>query len=140
MSADRNEAPATDSVLIVDADIVSRHVIADYLRHCGYGVVEAANVGEALVALGEPTLSIDVILCDVSTLGSKVGFELANWVRTNRPELEVRLAGGVEMAADTAADLCESGPHLARPYEPEAVVDYIKRLRASRLSPSLPTI
>ena len=126
--------PVSSSILIVDGDIVSRHVIADYLRHCGYAVVEAANTDEALIALGEPTLSIDVILCDVSALGSRSGFELANWVRTNRPELEVRLAGGVEMAAETAAELCESGPHMKRPYEPEAVVDYIKRLRASRVS------
>ena len=120
------------SVLVVDGDIVSRHVIADYLRHCAYRVVEAANTDEALIALGEPTLSVDVILCDVSALGSKNGFQLATWVRANRPELEVRLAGGVEMAAETAAELCEIGPRLKRPYEPEAVVNYIKRLRASR--------
>lgn len=134
MNADPSADASLQAILIVDGDIVSRHVIADYLRHCGYAVVEAANTDEALVALGEPTLSIDVILCDVSALGSRDGFELATWVRTNRPELEVRLAGGVEMAADAAADLCENGPHLARPYEPEAVVDYIKRLRASRLT------
>jgi CheY-like chemotaxis protein len=126
------EEPMAPSILIVDGDIVSRHVIADYLRHCGYAVVEAANTDEALVALSEQTLSIDVILCDVSALGSRSGFELATWVRANRPELEVKLAGGVEMAAQTAADLCENGPQLARPYEPEAVIDYIKRLRASR--------
>jgi CheY-like chemotaxis protein len=132
MTADPAAEPVPSSILIVDGDIVSRHVIADYLRHCGYAVVEAANTDEAFIALGEPTLSIDVILCDVSALGSRSGFELANWVRANRPELEVRLAGGVEMAAQTAAELCESGPHLERPYEPLAVVDYIKRLRASR--------
>ncbi len=127
-------APSLASILTVDGDVVSRHVIADYLRHCGYAVVEAANTDEAFAALTEPSLSIDVILCDVSALGSQSGFELAQWVRSNRPELEVRLAGGVEMAAQTAAELCESGPKLARPYEPEAVVDYIKRLRASRLA------
>jgi CheY-like chemotaxis protein len=121
------------SILIVDGDIVSRHVIADYLRHCGYSVVEAANTDEAYAALVEPTLSIDVILCDVSALGSRSGFELATWVRANRPELEVRLAAGDVVAAQTAAELCESGPHLKRPYEPEAVTEYIKRLRASRL-------
>jgi CheY-like chemotaxis protein len=132
MTADPASEPISASILIVDGDIVSRHVIADYLRNCGYAVVEAANTDEALVALGEPTLSIDVILCDVSALGSRSGFELANWVRANRPALEVRLAAGVEMAAQAAAQLCESGPHLKRPYEPEAVVDYIKRLRASR--------
>ena len=132
MTASSAFKAVSSSVLIVDGDIVSRHVIADYLRHCAYGVVEAANTDEALIALGEATLSIDVILCDVSALGSRSGFELATWVRTNRPELEVRLAGGAAMTAKTAAELCESGPHLARPYEPEAVVDYIKRLRASR--------
>lgn len=133
MTADPAAELIPSSILIIDGDIVSRHVIADYLRHCGYAVVEAANTDEAFIALGEKTLSIDVILCDISALGSRSGFELASWVRTNRPELEVRLAGGVEMAAKTAAELCETGPHLKRPYEPEAVVDYIKRLRASRL-------
>jgi CheY-like chemotaxis protein len=122
------------SILIVDGDVVSRNVIADYLRDCGYRVVEAANTDEGFVALGEPKLAIDVILCDVSALGSRDGFQLASWVRSHRPELEVQLAGGVEMAAETAARLCESGPHLARPYEPDAVVDYVKRLRASRVA------
>lgn len=122
------------SVLIVDGDIVSRHVIADYLRHCGYAVVEAATTDEAYMAMVEPTFSIDVVLCDVGALGSRSGFELASWVRANRPDLEVRLAASVDVAAQTAAQLCESGPHLKRPYEPEAVVDYIKRLRASRIA------
>jgi CheY-like chemotaxis protein len=129
---DEGELPVA-SILIVDGDIISRHAIADYLRHCGYSVIEAAKAEEAFVALLEPTLSIDVILCDVSTLGSQIGFELSNWVRSNRAELEVKLVGGAEMAAKTASELCESGPDLARPYEPSAVIEYIKRLRASRL-------
>ena len=134
MSASSSDEPGPSSILIVDGDIISRHAIADYLRHCGYAVVEAAKIEEAMIALGEPSLSIDVILCEVTTIGSQTGFELATWVRANRPELEVKLAGGVEMAVQTAADLCESGPHLKRPYEPLAVMDYIKRLRASRLA------
>lgn len=134
MTADPAAAPVSASVLIVDGEVISRHVIADYLRNCGYAVVEAANTDEALVALGEPSLSIDVIVCDVGALGSRSGFELASWVRENHPGLEVRLAAGVDMTAQAAAQLCESGPHLKRPYEPEAVVDYIKRLRAGRLA------
>ena len=134
MTGEAEDGAGPSSILIIDGDVVSRNVIADYLRHCGYRVVEAANTDEGFVALGEPKLSIDVILCNVSALGSRDGFQLATWVRANRPELEVRLAGGVEMAAETAAKLCETGPHLARPYEPEAVVDYIKRLRASRVA------
>lgn len=134
MSSPGTETEKAASILIVDGDIVSRHAIGDYLRHCGYNVVEAATADEAYTALAEPTLSIDVILCEVSTLGTQVGFQLSAWVRSNRPELEVKLASGIDTAARTAADLCENGPHLARPYEPEAVVDYIKRLRAGRQS------
>lgn len=130
---DHSPDPIPSSILIVDGDIVSRHVIADYLRHCAYAVVEAANTDEAFVALGEPTLSIDVVLCEVTAVGSQNCYELANWVRSNRPELEVKLAGGLEMAAQTAGELCEAGPHLKKPYEPTAVIDYVKRLRASRL-------
>ena len=131
MKAVDRSSVSVASILIVDGDIVSRHAIADFLRHCGYQVVEAANTDEALIALREPTFSIDVIVCDIAAIGARSGFELASWVRKNRPQLEVRLAGTLENAVSTAAELCEVGPHLARPYEPEAVVDYIKRLRAA---------
>jgi len=124
--------PVEDAVLVVDGDIISRHAIADYLRHCGYAVVEAANTDEAMTALAEAALGIDVILCDIAAIGTRSGFELAQWVREHRPGLEVRLAGSLDVAARTAADLCETGPHLGRPYEPAAVVDYIKQLRAAR--------
>lgn len=133
MRARTERQPGAASVLIVDSDVVSRHVLADYLRHCSYAVVEAANTDEAQEALQEASLSIDVIMCHVDALGTKSSFELANWVRANRPELEVKIAAGVDKAAQTAAELCENGPHLARPYEPQAVTDYIKKLRASRV-------
>lgn len=120
------------AVLIIDGDIVSRHAISAYLRNCGYAVVEAANTDEAVKALAEPKLGVDVILCDIAALGTQSGFELAQWVRETYPALEVRLAGSLDGIAQTAADLCQSGPHLDRPYEPDAVVGYIKRLRAAR--------
>ena len=118
------------SVLIVDADIVSRHAIAEYLRGCGYAVVEAASTEEALIALGEPRLSIDIALIAVVETETKSYFELANWERSNFPDVKVKLAVNINRAAQTAAELCDDGPHLERPYNPEMVVDFIKRLRA----------
>jgi CheY-like chemotaxis protein len=132
MSAPTPQGGIAPSILIVDGDIISRHAIADYLRHCGYAVVEAATTDEALTALGELSLGVDVILCDAGAVGSQSAFGLSTWVRNNRPELEVRLAGSLEGVLNTAADLCENGPHLTRPYEPQAIIDYIKKLRASR--------
>ena len=60
------------------------------------------------------------------------GFALARWVRTERPRLNVILTGTIEKAAREAGDLCEEGPHLKKPYEPQNVVDWIKRLRNLR--------
>ncbi|MBV1690308.1 response regulator [Novosphingobium sp. G106] len=120
------------SVLIVDSDILVRHALADYLRHCGYRVVEAASSDEAMLALAEASLSVDVVLCDVAVAGSRSGFELATWVRQNRPDLEVKLAASVEGAAKAAANLCDSGPHTARPYDPQSVIDYIIQRRATQ--------
>jgi hypothetical protein len=59
------------------------------------------------------------------------GFGLAKWVRENRPGVQVILTGSVEKAAHAAGDLCLEGPHLAKPYEPHQVVEWIKRLKAS---------
>ena len=131
MTPPTSAQPAKDAILVVDADVLSRHAIAEYLRHCGYAVVEAANTDEAIIAVQDRSLSIDVIVCDIAAIGARSGFEFASWVRENRPELEVRLAGTLDRIVNTATELCESGPHLKRPYEPEAVVDYIKRLRAA---------
>ena len=132
MSSDAEAGGLKGAVLIVDGDVLSRHAIADYLRHCGYSVVEAASTDEAMTAITELSLGIDVILCDVAAIGERSGFELARWVRENRPGLEVRLAASAEGAATFAAELCQTGPHLDLPYEPGAVIDYILQLRAAR--------
>ena len=118
------------SILVVDGEIISRYVIASYLRHCGYSVVEAANINEAHIAIPHKDLSIDVILFDVSTLGEDGGNQLTSWAKTHNPDLEIKLVGGVEMAAQAAADLCKNGPHLKKPYEPDLVVKYIELLRS----------
>ena len=47
--------------------------------------------------------------------------------------LDVILAGTIEKAAEEAGDLCEEGPHLKKPYEPQQVVDWIKKLRNLRM-------
>lgn len=123
--------PEVASILIVDGDVVSRHAISDYLRHCGYSVVEAASTGEAMIALKEPSLSVDVIVCDVEAIGNLAGTELENWVHEHRPEMEVRMASTLEKVAGEAADLCEKGPHSSPAYAPEDVVSYVTRLRAA---------
>lgn len=125
MQSDRQN----EIILVVDGDIVTRTLIADYLRHCGYRVVEAHDAHEAQQALQQPDFGIDIMLSDVDLPGKMNGFQLAAWVRALRPEITVLLSAAPERTANVAGSLCEEGPRLSRPYDPAIVVDYIKRIR-----------
>jgi CheY-like chemotaxis protein len=122
----------SETVLVVEGDVLARIVICEYLRHCGYRVIEAVNCDEALILLQHTTLSVDVVLTDIKATGAIDGFALTQWIRQNKPTIDVIMAGGTAKAADAAANLCETGPMLAKPYEPQVIVDRIKRLRALR--------
>jgi CheY-like chemotaxis protein len=119
-----------ETILVVDSDVIARTVIAGYLRDCGYVVIEADSGEEALTALQHPKFSIAVVLSDVELRGAMNGFGVARWVRENRPELEIILASALEKTAASAAEFCEDGPALGKPYHPQLVLERIRRLRA----------
>lgn len=117
-------------MLVVEHEVLIRLVIADYLRECGYRVHEAANAAEAVAVLESGTTSINIVFSDVQMPGDMDGFGLARWVRAHRPNVRVILTSSVERSADIAATLCEAGPLLEKPYEPQGVVDRIHQLIA----------
>ena len=122
---------ASQVVLVVEDEILIRMVIADYLRSCGYRVIEAASADEALIILQHKELDVDVVFSDIEMPGSMDGFQLSKWLRANRPTVDVILAGSVARAADAAADLCDSGP-VPKPYEPRIPAERIRQLLALR--------
>jgi DNA-binding NtrC family response regulator len=130
--ADAIKPSVTDTVLVIDDEVLIRISIAQYLRDCGYRVLEAANADEAVTILQKPDIQVNVVLCDVEMPGSMNGFGFMKWARELRPGLTVILAGTAERAANAAAELCEDGPMLMKPYDPQIVLDHIKRLLAAR--------
>jgi len=129
MSANMSKRPA---LLIVDNDVLVRHHLAEYLRDCGFHVIEASNSDEALTFLGEEQINIEAVLADVNIAGRMSGFALAQWIRENHKDTDVVLVGTLESAVDKAAGLCEESDNLPKPYDPQVVLDRIKRLRAER--------
>jgi len=121
-------AAPSKTVLIVDSEIVVRMTLGEYLRHCGYRVIEAASGEEALTVLKDADLIIDAALMEVELRGEIDGFQLASWIRNRRPGIQVILAGTPKRAAKAAGDLCEEGPTMSKPYDPQLVVERIKRL------------
>jgi CheY-like chemotaxis protein len=125
--------PPVPTILVVEDEVITRLVISDYLRECGYKVFEAGSVDEAKSVLlaGTP---VELVFSDVQMPGKEDGFALARWIRQHRPGIRVLLTSGISGAAERARDLCEDGPLLAKPYEPATAVQRIQSLlaRASR--------
>lgn len=134
------QATEIQTVLVVEDEVLIRMVISEYLRECGYRVIEAAHAQEAVALLQEPDVDVDIMFTDVEMPGEMDGFKLAQWVRANRPEVNVIMAGSPQRAANAAGNLCESGPLLSKPYDPQFALDRIKRLLAERKAPKNPRI
>ncbi|MEG3178891.1 response regulator [Sphingomonas sp. RB3P16] len=117
------------ALLLVDGEVIARHILVEYLRHCGYSVIAAASTEEAMTVLNDADLAISAVLCALPTVGSQTGFALARFVRDHHPDIEIALAGSLDAAAEAAAEFCEEAPRLARPYDAAAIVSRIQFMR-----------
>lgn len=118
-------------VLVVEDDILIRMPIAQYLRDCGYKVIEAANSDEAMMVLSDKETAIQIVLTDIEMPSVVDGFGLAKWIREHRPGVDVLLAGTVPRALANAQAICEQGP-IPKPYDHQFVSSHIRRLLAAR--------
>lgn len=119
------------TVLIVEQDVLVRHPLAEYLRECGYCVVEATQHDEARECLEAGKHSIDVALIDVGgPTGS--GFALSALIRSNHPHVKAMLGATVGKVLALAGDLCEEGPIAGKRPDYRPVLDHIRHLLASR--------
>lgn len=123
-----------DRVVVADSDVLVRHALADFLRDCGFRVIEAADSEEVVKVLAETGLGIDIVLADSALGGELGGFGLRRWMRENKPGIDLVMAAGDKAQADVAAELCEQGPDLGRPYDTQRVVERIRQLRGRRES------
>jgi DNA-binding response OmpR family regulator len=118
-------------LLLVDGEELVRAPLAQYLRECGYRVLEATKSKEALAILSDASQTVDVVLVDIQTLRED-GFVFSTWVRKNRPGVKVVSAGTIAATARKAGDLCEEEPPIRKPYDHQLVLDRIRRLLAER--------
>ncbi len=119
------------TILVVERDILVRHPLAQYLRDCGYVVIEASAAEDGRQAFADGKLVIDAVLIDVHS-PTEGGFALASWIRSQFPAVQVLLAGTVAKAMQSAGDLCNEGPAPSKPADYKPVLDHIKRLLAGR--------
>jgi|AraplaMF_Col_mMF_1032025.scaffolds.fasta_scaffold00207_41 CheY-like chemotaxis protein len=119
--------PEAKIIMVVDADIIARMAIADYLRDCGYKVIEGSSAAEVHAVLQDGH-KIDVLLIDMQLRSSEDGFALAQEIRVEHPSIIIMRTSSAAKLADKAADLCDDGP-LLKPYHPQELLRRIQTLR-----------
>jgi DNA-binding response OmpR family regulator len=120
-----------NTILVVESEILVRQPLSQYLRDCGYSVIETASGEEARQAFSNGKLRIDVALIDVHS-PTESGFALSAWIRSHFPDVELMLAGTVAKALQSAGDLCDESPAAGKPADYKPVLDHIRRLLANR--------
>ncbi len=88
----QNGGAKTPTILVVEDEFLIRLTLADYLRECGFRVLEVSNAREAQQAFraAEP---IELMISDVTMPGMD-GVALAEWVQTEFPDVQIVLVSG----------------------------------------------
>lgn len=122
--------------MVVEPDVLVRMTVAEYLRECGYRVVEAITGEEALKILGAG-IKVDAVMSAVKLQGAMDAFALAQRIRNEFSDIEIILTTGVPMTARKAGQLCDEGPR-GRHHHPDLIVERLKLLFQKRQRPPGP--
>lgn len=112
------------TVLVVEDEALVRMPIAEYLRDCGYHVLEAEDAGEA-IDLVDGDDRVDVVFTDVHMPGDMDGFDLARWIGDHHPDVPVLLTSGHSTPRDTSSSRVTL---IRKPYSQAQVLDRIQAL------------
>ena len=121
--AERVEAGASGTVLLVEDNPDVASVSVTLLEQLGYSVRRVADAETALQEVGRD--GIDLVFSDIVMPGKMDGLALAHRLREIRPELPVLLATGY---SDAAATVHGDFPILRKPYEIHQLSQAISKL------------
>ena len=107
-------AQNAETVLVVEDDPRVRELSLQRVEALGYVVREADNAAAAMALLEKE--SVDLLFSDVVLGRGLSGFDLARWVRKNRPGTKVLLTTGHAAAAAADENMREAFPILQKPY------------------------
>jgi DNA-binding NtrC family response regulator len=119
------------TVLLVEADVLVRFAIGDYLRACQITVIEAVTADDAKVVLIAGP-KIDLLLSDAQLADQGSGFILAQWVRRHRPDCEIILTGSVTSKAQTAVAIVARLPECRPDGDAGSVAAKLSAMLAER--------
>jgi CheY-like chemotaxis protein len=115
------------TVLVVEDESMVRMPIAEYLRDCGYKVVEAGDASEAIAAMDADT-SVSLVFSDIRMPGKMDGLGLAEWFRSHYPDVPVLLTSGYHGGRNSPGVSLPGTGFIEKPYSQNQVARRIAAL------------
>ena len=128
-SSTGEELPSgSETILLVENQEDVRKLALRVLERQGYRVLEASNGSEALMICEEGKEPIHLILTDV-VMPKMGGKELADRIKTMRPEIRVLFTSGFTGNAMVHRGILDSGiPLLQKPFMPSALAQKVREV------------
>jgi CheY-like chemotaxis protein len=123
------EQGSSRTVLVVEDDMMVRMPIAEYLRDCGYNVLEAGSASEAIETV-DTYGPVSLVFSDVRMPGNMDGFGLARWLRAHHPDIPIILTSGYNNSRSLSTDIAPGVRLIEKPYSQAQVARRIQDLLA----------
>lgn len=116
------ESVTNQRILVVDDEAAVRSLVAEVLRLQGFDVIEANGALEAMFAVRQPGVPVDLVISDIQ-MPFMNGIELADMLQTERPRCRVLL-----MSGNVPEDAALPYSFLQKPFAPFALAERVKHL------------
>ena len=117
-----------ETILLVEDGLGLRLIIQSILQELGYQVIAAVNANEALDLWASHRNAVDLLLTDLVLPESISGQQLAQRLRSERPELKVLYTSGFEIDPDESDEEIVPGVNfIQKPFRRETLIKAIRR-------------
>jgi len=118
---------ANETILLVEDDDALRHATRRTLEQYGYRVVEADSASSALAMWRANRPAIELVLSDLVTRGELSGFQLAEQLAAEAPDLPVVLMSGYGSEVIQRLSTLDRGRAiLSKPFSPASLTTAIR--------------
>lgn len=104
-----------ETILVVEDNEAVRKTVVRQLRDLGYASLEAGSAAEALELVARET-DFDLLLTDVVMPGGMTGYQLADALLRQRPDLRILFTSGYTELARSTDQPMRRHPLLSKPY------------------------
>lgn len=117
-----------ETILLVDDELDLLSLMRDILQRYGYRIITAPNGVEALKVWSKRRDEIDLLLTDMRMPEGINGYELAERLVGEKPDLKVIYVSGYSLESTAAANLREGANFLTKPYTPPGLAQAVRRM------------